>query len=164
MYSICTSLNVCSFDTAKVLARQSKDCLRSLVLRNQKSIDLQEVLESMPSLQVMKISKAIIGQETLRLLATGDIGAQLWEIAVGLGAEQDVVFDAWELLNMIQARQETANEEGSSVAFFHSVSFSIFHGHWKNITKDHKRKANNLGKKYGICISFWRLNYIRPWN
>ena len=68
------SLNVCSFDTAKVLARQSKDRLRWLVLRNQKSIDLREVLESMPSLQVVKISKAIISQETLHLLVIGILG------------------------------------------------------------------------------------------
>ena len=95
--------------------------------------------------------KAIIGQETLHLLAIGDIGAQLRDIAVGLVAEQDASFDAWQLLNMIQARQETANEEGSSITSFCTVSFFVFHGRWANITKDHKGKANNLGKNMGFA-------------
>jgi hypothetical protein len=150
------SLDVCLFDTAKILARQFKDRLRWLVLQNfEKSVDLRDVLEFMPLLQVLSIIKAIIGQETLDLLAIGDIGAQLQEIAVGVGAEHNSFFDVGELLNMIQARQKMA---GESIAFFHSVSFFVFNG-WKDITTVDKERANSLGKEYRISISFSELDY-----
>ena len=137
-------------DAVETLARQSgfHKSLRKLVIRNLRgAMNPGNLLEFMPSLRVLKVSgRAVVGEETLSLLANGSLGPRLEKVRFsGCGIRPDA------LLDMVEDRQINADKEGSGnvVTSFARVSLRFRHS---QVTDEHWERVARLRDEYGIYM------------